>query len=482
MIHDAISRLPAHAIADAVASRQISARNVLLDHLDAIERLNPQINAICTLAAEQALAEADALDSRLAAGTKPGPLAGVPVAIKDIVPTAGIRTTFGSRLLADFVPEQDAVIVERLRRADAIVLGKTNVPEFAAGANTKNALFGATRNPWDLSLTAGGSTGGGAAALASGMVALADGSDLGGSIRTPAAFCGVFGLRPTPGLVPIWPTERPWDTLAVAGPMARNLADLALMLSVIAGPLAESPLNAPAGRDFPAAIDAAKTRGLRIAWCADPVGIGIDRNIEARGRDVAALLGKSGAVVDEIDPDLSQAAEIFFALRAYGMVATHLARLDRLDQVDSKIAANVRAGLDQAPATLAAAERDRALFRARMLAFFEAHDILLCPATAILPFDVALDYPTVVNGRPMVNYVGWLAPTFPATLAGLPALAVPCGTTPQGIPVGLQVIARPHHEEQALTVGAAIEQAFPFAFPPLRTAIRAASYEEHHGH
>lgn len=463
-----IPQMPAGEIAAAVARRKLSAREVLAAHLASIGRLNRSINAICTLAAERALAEAAALDAVLAPGAPAPPLAGVPVAIKDIVPTAGIRTSFGSALMADFVPAEDAVIVQRLRRAGALVVGKSNVPEFAAGANTKNALFGATRNPWDLRLTAGGSSGGGAAALAAGMVALADGSDLGGSVRTPAAFCGVYGMRPTPGLVPVWPTQRPWDTLAVAGPMARSMADLALMLTAIAGPLADSPLSFPmSGRDFGAAADPERARTLRVAWCADPLGDGVDRAIAARGIEVAAVLGAAGARVEEVALDLSQAKAIFFSLRAYGMVATHLDRLDALDRVDPKLRANVRLGLDQPAQALAAAERERAAFRLRLLSLFETCDILLCPTTAIMPFDVEIDYPTAVHGREMENYVAWLAPTFPATLAGLPALSVPCGLSAEALPIGLQVVGRPHHEEQVLAVGAAIEQAYPFAFPPL---------------
>ncbi len=477
-----ITQMAAGAIAGAVARRELSVREVVSSHLAAIDQLNPMVNAICTVVEERALAEAEALDQSLAlSGTAPA-LAGVPIAIKDIVPTAGIRTTFGSRLMAEFVPAEDAVIVQRLRKAGAIILGKTNVPEFAAGANTKNALFGATRNPWDLGLTAGGSTGGGAAALATGMTALADGSDLGGSIRTPAAFCGVYGLRPTPGLVPQWPSERPWDTLAVGGPMARSMADLALMLSVIAGPLPVSPLSVSiTGRDFRAAVDPARAKKLRVGWCADPVGLGTETTIAACGTTVGQALKEAGAVVDEVALDLSAARPIFFALRAFGMVATHLARLDKLDRLDPKIQSNVQAGLSQDPATLATAERDRAAFRLRLLSYFERNDILLCPTTSVMPFDVELDYPAAVNGRTMENYVEWLAPTFPPTLAGLPALSVPCGLSAEGLPIGLQVIGRPHHEEQVLAIGAAIENSFPFVFPPL-AVMKGITQEGCHGH
>jgi len=477
-----ITQMTAGAIARAVARRELSAREVVASHLAVIEQLNPMVNAICTLAEERAMSEAEALDQSLALLDPTPPLAGVPIAIKDIVPTAGIRTTFGSRLMAEFVPSEDAVIVQRLRKAGAIILGKTNVPEFAAGANTKNALFGATRNPWDLGLTAGGSTGGGAAALATSMIALADGSDLGGSIRTPAAFCGVYGLRPTPGLVPQWPSERPWDTLAAGGPMARSMADLALMLSVTAGPLPESPLSvAIAGRDFVAAVDPLRAKKLRVGWCADPVGLGVDPAIAARGSEVGKALREAGAAVEDIELDLAMARPIFFALRAFGMVATHLTRLDKLDRLDAKIGGNVQAGLEQKSVALATAERERAAFRLRLLSYFASRDILLCPTTAVMPFEVDTDYPATVNGRGMENYVEWLAPAFPATLAGLPALSVPCGLSAEGLPIGLQVIGRPHHEEQVLAIGAAVERCFPFAFPPL-AVMKSVTHEERHGH
>jgi amidase len=463
-----LTHLSASAIAEGVSRRKFTARAVLESHLAAIDRFNPVVNAICTLAADRAMADAESLDVRLAGGAEPPILAGVPVAIKDIVPTAGIRTTWGSPLFADFIPTQDALIVERLRQAGAIVLGKTNVPEFAAGANTTNRVFGATRNPWNLDLTAGGSSGGAAAALASGMIALADGSDLGGSIRTPAAFCGVVGLRPTPGLVPIWPTERPLDTLAVAGPMGRSVSDVALMLTAIAGNTPKSPLTAPTtGRDFRNSARGQNARELRMAWCADPVGIGIDREIETALQSAARLLAEAGNRIDEIALDFSETRDIFFSLRAHGMVANHLDRLMSLEKLDPKIAWNIQAGLDQDPRDLATAERKRARFRERIRLLFEQYDVLLCPATSILPFPVGVEFPEIVNGRAMRNYVEWLAPTFPATLAGVPALAVSCGTSAGRLPIGLQIITPAYHEERALAVGALIETAHPFAFPVL---------------
>src|SRR5262245_27346128 len=263
-------------IARKVGARELSPVEVIQAALERVERLNPTLNAIVTLN-PAALDNARALEQRLARGESPGLLAGVPVGIKDVTEVAGLRTTYGSPLYRDHVPAEDALVVQRLRAAGAIVLGKTNTPEFAAGGNTWNDVFGRTRNPWNPALSAGGSTGGGAAALATGMIALAEGTDLGGSLRIPASFCGVVGLRPSPGLVPTYPSDYVWDTLQVTGPMARSAADVALMLQAIAGPSAHSPLRQPTtGRDFVAAMKRGPRPGLRLAYCPDIAGIGID--------------------------------------------------------------------------------------------------------------------------------------------------------------------------------------------------------------
>src|SRR5688572_30830925 len=296
-----------HAIADLSASdlrrlvgrRELSPVEVVEACLARIERYNGTLNAVVTLN-PHALDDARALEREAARGNI-GPLCGLPVGIKDVTPVAGLRTTYGSPLYADHVPTVDALVVQRLRQAGAVILGKTNCPEFAAGGNTFNEVFGRTRNPWNTARSAGGSTGGGAAALASGMIALAEGTDLGGSLRIPASFCGVVGLRPSVGLVPTYPSDWAWDTLQVTGPMARTAADVALMLQAIAGPSDRSPLGQPsAGRDFVAAVKAGARRGMRIAYCADPARIGIDPGIERVCREGAFALTQSGASVEEI--------------------------------------------------------------------------------------------------------------------------------------------------------------------------------------
>jgi amidase len=470
-----ITQTDAMEIARRVRSREISPVAVIEAHLQAIERANPTINAICTLAADRALEAARRLDADLAAGRPAGPLAGVPVGIKDVTPTAGIRTTFGSALYADHVPAEDALVVQRLKAAGAIVIGKTNTPEFAAGANTYNALFGATRNPWNPALSASGSTGGGAAGLRCGMFALAEGSDLGGSLRTPAAFCGVVGLRPSPGLVPKYPTAAPWATLGVAGPMARNVADLALMLQAMAGPSPHSPLVVPVdGRDFVAAARGGLRRGLRVAYCPDVARIGVDAEIEDRCRRAARELEAAGAIVEEIELDLSFARSAFLQLRGQLMVTNHLDRLGKIDKLNPNLAGNIRAGLAQSPRDVALGERGRAQVFETFRQFFERHDVLLTPCTAVPPFPVERNYPETIDGRTMETYIDWVAPTFLVTLAGLPAISVPCGFTSAALPVGLQIVGPRWGEEIVLGTAKAVEDAHPVGFPTLAAETAAA--------
>ena len=472
MTDDSIARLSAREIAARVRARDNSAVEVVEAHLEVIARENPKINAICTLAADQAGATADALDRRIAAGETIGPLAGVPVGIKDITLTKGIRTTFGSTLYADHVPDEDALVVERLRRADAIIVGKTNTPEFAAGAHTFNAVFGATRNPWNPALSASGSTGGGAAALAARMVALADGSDLGGSLRTPAAFCGVVGLRPSPGLVPRAPVALPWGALSVAGPMARDVEDTALMLQTIAGPSERSPLVVPVeGRDFVAAAREGVAKGLRVAYCPDIANIGVDREIEQICRAAAFELAQAGAVVEEVEFDLSFARPAFIQLRGQLMVGAHLDRLDKLDKLGANLAGNIRLGLSQSPRDVAMGERGQAQVFERFRALFERFERLVTPCTPVSPFPVEQNFPETINGQRMASYIDWVAPTFLVTLAGLPAISVPCGLTTSGLPVGLQIVGRRWGEEGVLALARLVEEAHPIGAPRALEAV-----------
>jgi len=454
-------------IRDLVASRAVSARDVLAATRERIARVNPTVNAVVT-DNPRADEEARAVDEALARGDEPGPLCGVPVGIKDVTPVGGVRTTYGSPLFADHVPDGDAVIVARLRRAGAVIVGKTNCPEFAAGGNTFNEVFGRTRNPWDPARSAGGSTGGGAAALATGMIALADGTDLGGSLRIPASFCGVVGLRPSVGLVPTAPSGWLWDTLQVSGPMARTTGDVALMLQAIAGADVNAPLGQPAeGRDFRAAVAAELPRGFRIAYAPDPAGIGIDADIARICQAAAFDLRQDGVGVDEEAIDLAFTRPAFLALRGLWFV-THLhALLEQRERFGPNVANNVRAGLETSVADLAAAEQARNLVWRLCRDLFARVDCVITPCMAVPPFPVEQNYPDTIDGKPMQTYVDWIAPTFVWSMTGLPVASVPAGLDARGLPVGVQVVGPPNGEERVLAVAAALERRQALGPPPL---------------
>jgi amidase len=457
--------LSATEIARRVAARELSPVEAVEAALERVEALNPRFNAIVTLN-PHALADAHALERRLAAGDRTGALAGVPVGIKDVTQVAGLRTTFGSPLYRDHVPAEDAVVVQRLRAADAIILGKTNTPEFAAGGNTWNDVFGRTRNPWNPARSAGGSTGGGAVGLATGMIALAEGTDLGGSLRIPASFCGVVGLRPSPGLVPTHPTDYVWDTLQVTGPMARSAEDVALMLQAIAGPSPQAPLRqAIGGRDFVAAVQAGPKPSLRLAYCPDIAGIGIDPGIEAACRAAAQRLEQGGAHLEMIELDLSEGREAFLALRGLWFVTWMQERLERIEEFGINVRNNTKAGLAGTLQTLGAAERVRGKLWHRFREFFTQFDHLLTPTMAVAPFPVEQNYPDTVAGRPMPTYIDWLAPTFVLSLTGLPVASVPCGLV-AGLPVGMQIVGPPAGEEAVLALAGALQSACPVGLPP----------------
>src|SRR5437773_8048384 len=383
----------ASELAQLVRSREVSPVAVLDACLERLERFNPTLNAVVTVN-ERARDDARELERRLTKGETPGLLCGLPVGIKDVTAVKGLRTTFGSPLYRDFVPGEDALVVQRLRAAGAVILGKTNTPEFAAGGNTFNEVFGRTRNPWNPALSAGGSTGGGCAALATGMIALGEGTDLGGSLRIPASFCGVVGLRPSVGLVPTYPSDWPWDTLQVTGPVARTATDAALMLQAVCGPSPLAPLAQPvAGRDFVGAVASGVPRGLRVAYCPDVAGIGIDPAIEDVCRRAAVGLGELGVDVDEIELDLSFGRRAFLALRGLWFVAQMFPRMDQLDRFGANVAGNIRAGLDTTTRDLGAAEAARGRMWHLFHEFFGKFDHLVTPCMAVPPFAVDQNYP-----------------------------------------------------------------------------------------
>ncbi|OYO25031.1 amidase [Enemella dayhoffiae] len=466
--------LSATELARALAARELSAREVTAAHLEQIERVNPAVNAVVTLVAERALDAATRADEHAAHADQLPPLHGIPMLHKDTHDTAGIRTTSGSPLLADNVPDTDDLVIERLHAAGAITLGKTNTPEFAAGSHTFNPVFGLTRNPYDTSRSAGGSSGGAAVALATGMTPLADGSDMGGSLRNPAAFCNVVGLRPSPGRVPQWPDPFAQYTLATAGPMARSVDDVALLLSVLAGPDPRAPgsLTDP-GAAF-ATVPELDPSTLRVAVAADFGGtLPVDPQIVSAVEGAAETLAGLGARVEQTMPDLSDANDVFGVRRGWQFAAKLGPVVDAdPDQVKQSIRDNVALGRRLTVADLTrAVERGEQLYQ-RVRDFFDNHDVLLVPTTQVLPFDGADEYPTEINGRPMDGYLEWMRSCSDITATGMPAISVPAGFSSEGWPIGVQLVAGPRADRQLLGIAKLFEQATGYAQrrPPLLTA------------
>ena len=447
--------------AAAVRSREISARELLDLHLARIAERNPELNAIVSLDEERARAGARAADEALASGAEVGPLHGLPFAFKDTHAVAGWRTTYGSPLFASHVPDADELIVERVRAAGVVVVGKTNVPEFAAGSHTFNTVFGTTLNPVDPSRSAGGSSGGAACALASGMVPLADGSDMGGSLRNPASFCGVVGLRPSLGRVPEWPLYNQWETTSVGGPMARNVGDLALLLSVLAGPDPRAPqaLGDP-GSVFAPPV-AGSLSGLRVALSVDLGGaFEVDDEVAAVVSGSASVFSGAGASVTDAHPDLAEADDTFRTLRAWHFQAK-LGRMlaEHPDAFKQSLADNIRAGESLTGADVARAYTQRTALSERMRQFFTSYDVLVLPVSQVPPFPADQEFPTAINGRPMATYLDWMRSAYFITVTGCPAVSVPAGRTRDGLPVGIQVVAPHGAERRLLEVAAAFEEA-----------------------
>ena len=458
---------PATKLAPMIRRGAVSPLEVVQAVLARLERVNPRLNAYCTVAAEQALEAArTATTAARRRSARLGPLHGVPVSIKDLTPTKGIRTTWGSKIYEHHVPDEDALVVARLKAAGAIVVGKTNTPEFGAGANTFNAVFGVTRNPWNPALTPGGSTGGGAVALATGLGPLAQGTDLGGSLRLPASFCGVVGFRTSPGLVPVHPAPLAWDPWSVTGPMARTVADTALMLSVIAGADARAPISyAVNPRAFLDAVRRPGVRGLRVAWGGDLGVTAVDDEVRAVTRGAADAFRRLGARVEEAHPDFSGLRDIVLASRGASMVARHEDRLAKWrDAMQENLVKNIEQGLALTPSQIGRAERLRTELWERVRVFQERYDLILTPTAAVLPFPVEWrSGPKEINGRPMPTYIDWAMLTYAFTVVGLPAISVPAGFTKSGLPVGLQIVGRWRDEAGVLRAAAAFESAQPWA-------------------
>lgn len=461
-----INFMTAVELTQRIRSGDLSCVEVMQAHIAQIDRVNPQVNAIVTYHPDTALEGAKAADAALSRGDDVGVLHGLPVAHKDLADTAGVRTTYGSPIYADHIPEQDALMVERLKQAGAVSVGKTNTPEFGAGSQTFNEVFGTTLNPYDLSKTCGGSSGGAAVALSCGMVAIADGSDLGGSLRNPSNFCNIVGFRTSVGRVPVWPSSMPWTLLSVQGPMARTVQDTALMLSAIAGPDARcpvaltdegdsfNPLTHPLERDF---------KGVRIAWSSNMDGLPVDPRILTVIESQQGVFGEFGCDIDQACPDFSDANEVFMTMRAASMAASRaeLLRTHR-DQMKDTVIWNIEQGMKLTAAEIGAAEIKRAALYERVRKFMETYEFMVFPVSQHPPFDVTQPYLTEVAGVQMDTYIDWMRSCYYITATGHPAISVPCGFTDEGLPVGIQIVGRHQSEFAVLQLAYAFQETTGF--------------------
>jgi len=462
----------ARHLASQLANGSLSAREVMQAFLARIESCNPVVNAVCTLLPEEeALRLADEADRQRLAGASLGPLHGLPIAVKDLSQTRGMRTTMGSPIFADHIPEEDSLLVQRLKAAGALVIGKTNTPEFGTGSHTFNPLFGVTRNPYDTGRSAGGSSGGAAAALACGMLPLADGSDMGGSLRNPAAFCNVVGLRPSMGRVPNWPNAMAWQSrLGVEGPMARSVQDCALLLSVLAGPDERDPLSIQEDPgQFTQALDH-DFSGSRIGWTPDLGFLPVEREVAAICAGTLAHWRDCGFEIDEACPDLDGAMDVFKVLRAsyYAQFGGPLLVAHR-DLMKDTVIQNIEAGLKLSATDITAADARRTQLFVNVLRFFQNHDFLLLPSTQVSPFPVETEWVTEIEGQSLPSYLDWMSICCIITVFGLPAISVPCGFTARGLPVGIQIVGKPRADLQVLRAAHALEQATGYGLqrPPL---------------
>ena len=456
--------LPATELAALIRSRKVSAVELMQANIAQIERVNPLVNAIVTFHPERALDKARDADARQARGEPLHLLHGLPTAHKDLVPTRGVRTTWGSPIYRDFVPDADALIVERQAAAGAISVGKTNTPEFGAGAQTFNAVFGATRNPYDLARTCGGSSGGAAVALACGMVPIADGSDLGGSLRNPASFCNVVGLRGSAGRVPRHPTRLAWNTLSVDGAMARTVEDVALLMQAISGPDARVPISLtepgslfarPLARDF---------AGTRVAWAPAlgglaPVDARVVAAVDARRTTFESL----GCRTEEAIADFSDGREIFHVQRAQIFAASHAELLARhRHQLKDTVIWNIEQGLQLTAQQIAEADLKRTQLFQRVHEFFERYEFLVLPTAQVLPFPIEEQWVREIDGKPMADYLEWMTSCWLVTVTGHPAVSVPCGFSPEGLPIGVQIVGRYRDDFGVLQLAYALQQATGF--------------------
>jgi aspartyl-tRNA(Asn)/glutamyl-tRNA(Gln) amidotransferase subunit A len=463
---DELAFMPATDMAEAIRHRHLSPAEVVEAVLNRIERLNPRLNAYCTVTAEAARREAKAAEAAVMRGERLGPLHGIPVSVKDLVITRGVRTTFGSRIYETHVPQEDAPLVERLKAAGAIVVGKTTTPEFGWKGVTDSPLFGISRNPWSLDRTPGGSSGGAAAAVAAGLAPLAVGTDGGGSIRIPGSFCGVFGLKPTYGLIPVYPASAV-GTLSHSGPMTRTVRDAALMLQVMAGPDDRDPLSFPlTGGSLVAGLDDG-IRDLRVAWSPTLGYAIVDPEVQAATESAARRFQDLGCHVEHVQRVFDDPDPIWAPL-FYAGIAGRLHDLleEWRDRIDSGLVQIVEEGGRIGAVQVAKAALARATFTDTVRRFFLRYDLLLTPTLAVSPFAVGREQPP---SRMTGSRLAWVAFTYPFNLTGQPAATVPCGFTPDGLPIGLQIVGRRLEDATVLRASAAFEAAVPWAdrHPPL---------------
>ena len=447
-----------------IRARKLSAREVMAAHLKQIARVNPKINALVgMLDDDKCMALADDADRRLARNERVGPLHGLPFAFKDLEAAVGLPYTRGSLIFKGDMPKEDTVLVERLRAAGVVPIGKTNVPEFGMGSHTYNKVYGTTLNPHDLTKSAGGSSGGAGAALAAGLLPLADGSDLGGSLRNPANFNNIVALRPTVGLVPVAPTAMPFLGFSVKGPMARSVADTAFLLSVMAGsdprdpgtyPVDPSVFTKPLERTF---------KGVRVAWCPDLGGLPLDRRVRSVLQAQRKTLEDLGCIVEDACPDLSGADKVFLDLRLWASWFSLSPLLEKhRDQMKPDAIWQIEAGARVTSAEVARAMAKHGEILERMRRFQEKYEFLACAVNQVPPFDATLDWPHEIEGVPMETYVAWMKSAYWITVTFRPALSVPAGFTPEGLPVGLQIVGRHRDDFGVLQMGHAFEQATGF--------------------
>ncbi len=449
---------PACEQAAQIRTGQLSSRELTQACLQQIEALNPTLNALVTVDAEGALRKADEADRRQANGDPLGPLHGLPLAHKDSFLTAGMRTTWGSKVYADHIPEVDSLIVRRQAEAGSILLGKTNLPEFGAGSQTFNEVFGATLNPYDHALTCGGSSGGAAVALATGMVALADGSDMGGSLRNPASFCNIVGLRPSIGRVPIWPNANSFGQVTAVGPMGRCVADVALLLSVIAGPDPRDPLSI----EQPGALFrqdlSADFKGARIAYSPDLGGLPIEAPVRAIVEQGAKRLIDMGCVVEHAEPDFHGASQAFQVLRALTYASGYAGLLPaHRNLLKDTLVWNIELANTFSAQDVIVAEQVRARLFRDTQQLLETYDFLIAPVSQVLPFPIEQPFVERIGEQDMHNYIQWMESCSLITLTGHPAISLPCGFTEHGLPVGLQIIGRYRDELTLLKLAQAFE-------------------------